>query len=237
MRSFVASLDPLAMKSHMAALRAVWESRMVSQSIGQYLTLYWDALRKRQRAEGVGIDTILKEIGSGVLVLDNILCDSIAFDSDDWQDSLTWLQASGSELSEVLFTEVDLQWSVFTGAILDNVSFNGCTLSDSNFDGAFIFECDLSDKELSGSTFRGIDADCVIYAHSDRGRVRLEGKDVIGFLRYKGAATDSLEDYFSYQFHPKFPIMQKISERLTGQRNSQLDGRAIFSDIVSYQKL
>jgi hypothetical protein len=46
----------------------------------------------------------------------------------------------------------------------------------------------------------------------------------IGYLRYRGAPTDPVGDFYRYQHHPRFSIVQKICDRVTQQKHSQLRG-------------
>jgi hypothetical protein len=94
-----------------------------------------------------------------------------------------------------------------------------------DFTKCLIFECDLTGTTVSGADFRQFDADSTFFLRNGGEEVvRLSGKAAIGYLKYQGAKTDDVEDFFWLQHHPKFSIIIKICEPLTQQRNNQLRG-------------
>jgi hypothetical protein len=52
----------------------------------------------------------------------------------------------------------------------------------------------------------------------------LSGPAAIGWLKFRGADTDPVEPFFELQHHEKFPIVYKICENISEQKNSQLRG-------------
>lgn len=115
--------------------------------------------------------------------------------------------------------------SNFSAAIADTVSFRDADLSVANFECCLLFECDFSGATVKDANFRDIDADSSIIVADHRGEVvQLSGKLAIGYFSFSGAQTSPVDDIFIYVHHPKFSILEKICEKVSEQRNSQLRG-------------
>ena len=52
----------------------------------------------------------------------------------------------------------------------------------------------------------------------------LQSDDLIGWLKFHGMQTDAIDDFFVVQHEPKFPILEKIVEKLCEQNKRQLLG-------------
>ncbi|MHB0667781.1 hypothetical protein, partial [Roseomonas mucosa] len=90
---------------------------------------------------------------------------------------------------------------------------------------SYFFECDISGSTLQGADFRGIDPESsFLVSHSNNTMRQLSNMDAIGFLNFNGAKTDPIDDIYIYKNHPKFPMIAKICEKVSEQRNSQLRG-------------
>ena len=135
------------------------------------------------------------------------------------------LNASNSTFSEVQFDGLTLSKSNFSGATADTASFRDTDLTGSTFEASFLFECDFSGATVQDANFQNIDLDSSINVVSANGEVaQLTGKAAIGYLKFSGAHTSPVDDIFVYIHHPKFSILEKICEKVSEQRNSQLRG-------------
>ncbi|KQR81191.1 hypothetical protein ASG07_12030 [Sphingomonas sp. Leaf343] len=115
--------------------------------------------------------------------------------------------------------------SDFSEAVLDGVNFSGSDLTGVSFKSSMLFECNFIDANLDGADFIGVDPDIDIIAKSaDGAESVLSGKHAIGYLRFAGASTDYIDNFYIYSNHRLFPIIAKISEKLTTNRNNQLRG-------------
>lgn len=131
------------------------------------------------------------------------------------------LNLNGSGLVDCSMEGGAFDGSNFSATILDNVSFRNSSLRGCDFRSSLIFECDLSDADVAQADFRHLDKDSNFGV---TGNVILAGQDARGYLKWRGAIVDEVDAYHVYQFHPKFGIVSKILEKISGQKNSQKRG-------------
>lgn len=224
MRGFVASIDILALESLWGTLGELWPQRLTMQGLGAYLTLLWESGAK---LEG-GLREALRILGSvgstEAIPLNDLSLKDLDFNTY-FKDNGIRLNASNSTMAESSFHDVDLTGSTFAGAILDTISFRGTNLSSVSFLNAFLFECELTDAIVEGADFTGLEADSTLVIMDADGRATvLSGAPALGYLKYRGATTAPVEDIHVYRNHPKYSIVEKICEKISEQRNSQLRG-------------
>lgn len=223
MRSFVGSVSEEQAAVLLGSLAELWPSRASFSTIGQYLVLIWDAARKREGGLKSALSNLTGDRSDG-LQISQITLKSVDLSRDLHTQSLR-VHAENSELGELSFDGIDLTGSDFSGTVLDTVSFKDCELKECRFNGALIFECDFTNSDVSGADFSHIDGDSNFFVMSEGGISSIfSGRAAIGYLRYKGASTSPVEDYYVFKNHPRFSIVEKICERLSEQRNSQLRG-------------
>jgi uncharacterized protein YjbI with pentapeptide repeats len=135
------------------------------------------------------------------------------------------INASSSSLADVRFDGLNMQGSNLDAVLADAVSFRDCSISFGTFRSSFLFECDMSGTNVEGADFHDLDPDSTIFISDTDGKLTLlSGDAAIGYLRYNSARTDPVDDIHIYRHHPKFPILKKICEKVSEQRNSQLRG-------------
>lgn len=224
MRNFVSSITELEIEYLTTNLSELWPSRQSFSSLGLYLVLLWDAMHKSSDDFMTSLRYITGSRTSGNIQISYTSLKNIDFTFDFAGQSLR-LDAEGSDFSECRFDGIDLRGSNFSESALDTVSFRDYDLSGCRFERALLFECDLSGTSVRGADFSKIDEDSnFVVENIGGGRAILSGKAAIGYLSYHGAKTAWIESYFVFRNHSKFSIVEKICERLSEQRNSQLRG-------------
>lgn len=224
MRSFAGSITEENRTALLQVLADLWPQRGAHHSLGPYLTLLWEAARRQQGGLRGSLLALSGNNSGEIVQLSSVALKQLDFQKD-FQGSALCINAAGSELEEINFEGIDLTRSDFTGATLDAISFRGCDLSECTFGSALLFECDLVGATLSGADFKDLDKDShIIVKLTDYSVCTLSDKFAIGYLRYHGAITSEIEDYFVHYHNPKFSILEKICERLTDQKYSQLRG-------------
>lgn len=222
MRSFVSSLRRERLLDLWRILGELWTKRATDERIGGYLSVLWDsAIRLDNRYEEA-----LSLLGSNQenLAINDVTLKGIDFSVLKSGGAKT-VNASGSTLSEIRFDGLPLRKSNFRDVVADTVSFRDTDLSDANFEASFLYECDLSGSTVQDANFQNIDSDSsIIVVDSNGGIAQLSGKAAVGYLKFGGARTSPVEDIFVYVHHPKFSILEKICEKVSEQRNSQLRG-------------
>lgn len=222
MRSFVASLTGDVRDTVLSSLRDIWPQRG-SEPIGLYLSLCWDLLR---RGPGLGpsLAFVCGGIDDGTLNINDIQLDSVELSNLVLCMDKLVLHAKNGSLAKVKVCNLNLSRSDFTGSVLDEVSFENCVFDKVVFRNSLIFDCELIDVNLAGADFCGLDPDSNFIFRQDARRVTVSGAAAVGLLNYQGAKTDEVDPFFVWQNHPKFPIVLKICENISDQRNSQLRG-------------
>jgi len=136
------------------------------------------------------------------------------------------LKGDGSLFNMVNFESLDLSGSSFESCMFDATDFTSCTLSGASFSGSIFFGGLIHDVNVTGADFRGLDrtSEFYVFKPGSSGASLMSGDAAIGYLRYHGAITDDVGDYFIAAHHPKFPIVHKICYNISDQRKSQLLG-------------
>ena len=220
MSGFVTSMHKDSLQKIVERFGEIWSERSAHSNIGSYLSLIWPAL---MLLEGAGFDSLSGSSGKA-LMLDGVRIDGIQVANSPILSGKS-IVGNNSEFSRVSFANLNLHGSEFKGSVLDSVSFIDCNLSGAIFDGAFLFESSFINCEFNGSSFIGLDESSSIIVETSDGSIRtLEGREVIGFLAYSGGRTDDVSDFERLAFHPRISIVEKILDRLSGQRNCQVRG-------------
>lgn len=224
MRSFASSISDGETEMLLAVLSELWPARSTMSNLGPYLVLLWDAARKRPEGLRLTLASITGDRAEDGLQIAHTSIKGIDV-GQDFHDQSLKVNAESAEVSDTSFEAVNLIGSRFDGAVLDTISFRGCNLAGTSFIGALLFECDFTGANVSGANFYAIDVDSNILVTPAGGNAEaLSGKAALGYLRFNGANTGPVDDYFIYRNHPRFSIVEKICERISEQRNSQLRG-------------
>lgn len=223
MKSFAASIPGDTVLDHIQALTELWPLRRNNFFLGRYVSLLWKAFNVAPNSVVSSLRHFAYDESSEKYLFEYTIVSEIDF-SSVFRGKQFGAAFSGSEVSESSFDGVDLGMSSFRETILDNVSFKSANLFRCDFSGSLIFECDLTDAILSEADFRGLDIDSNIKFSRDKNSHVVSGKAALGYLRFCGALTDEVDDYYVWSNHPRFPIVEKILERIAEQRNSQLRG-------------
>lgn len=222
MRAFLAALPEESSNQYLQAMESSWSNRS-QQSMGVYFAAAFDLLRTRPEGLRASLSRLMRA-PEGRLEFSDVSLRDVEFINSE-MGAATQFICNGSTLTEVIFRGLDMTNSNFEGATFDRCSFIECKLNSSNFRSTLIFESNFNRVEVEGCDFSAIDYDSNIVAANSEGEpILLSGRGAIGFLKYHGAKTDDVSSYHELQHHPRFAIVQKICERISEQRNSQLRG-------------
>ncbi|UZW62925.1 NACHT domain-containing protein [Lysobacter enzymogenes] len=224
MRSFVAALTAGNSRDFLTALQNQWSKRQLP-NLGAFITLSYDLLSVQ---DGGLIKNLARTVGktsSGSLDFDRVTLKEIDLSVDTIGNEKFFCQANDASLVDINLRGADLSGSQFEGSTLDRVTMIGVNLSGANFKSSLIFECDFTGVNVDKADFSSLDLDSNFMVRSGDGKVvALSGQSAIGWLKHCGALTDSIPAYYELQHHDKFPIVEKICEHISDQRNSQLRG-------------
>lgn len=225
MRNFVASITDEAADSIWTALSEVWPRRVNDYELGSYICLLWN----RACRDPHGVKNVIRRLTGNtaeeVIDLNAVTLKDIDLAGLVSGDEFCTLNLSSSVLVDCSMEREVFDNSDFELAIFDGVSFRDSSLRGCNFRSAFIFECDLTGADVTGADFRQIEKDSTFgSAGVGAGKIILAGDDALGYLKWHGALVDDVDDYYALQFHPKFGMVSKIIEKISGQKNSQKRG-------------
>jgi len=226
MRRFFSSKRKAEIASAFEQLVVAWTQRSAHFPIGKYLELAWDGLSSLSEKEGAGKQS---EKGRVLFLLESrdlSFQDITASNLEITFDAMTKVRTSfsGAELASVKFKNCHL--ADMRNALLDGVVFENCDFSSCNFSGAWLVDCRFINCNLSGGLFTSMDRDSQIAVdqRSDVGGKFYTGAELIGLLRFKGAITDDVDEYYVFCHHPKYSIVYKIMTKLGEQAKRQLLG-------------
>jgi uncharacterized protein YjbI with pentapeptide repeats len=222
MRSFVASLPAGLAGDVLVTLQSRWTKKR-SPALGAFLPLVSDLLAKQDGGFSKAVHRVAGKSGSGNLDFEGAEIKDFDFAFFADRKKFT-VDAKASRLSSVSLKALDLSGSDFSAATLDSVLFTDADIRRVKFDGAWLFECDLTGANVDGAAFIGLERDSSFVVRQDSEMIVLSGPAAIGWLKFRGADTDPVEPFFELQHHEKFPIVYKICENISEQKNSQLRG-------------
>lgn len=225
MRNFVASISSDSAEAIWTAFAEVWPRRINDLELGPYVCLLWDlACRSPKGAKGV-FGNVINKGEDHKINLNAVSLRDVNLSALSREEGPCSINLAGSVLVDCSMENSAFDNSDFEESVLDNVSFRESSLQNCNFKSSLIFECDFSGCDIKGADFRGIDKDSTFGIVNYSGeKVILTGDDALGYLKWHDATVDDVQDYHTFQFHPKFGIVTKIIENLSGQRNSQKRG-------------
>jgi hypothetical protein len=87
-----------------------------------------------------------------------------------------------------------------------------------------LLEVDVSDADVRGSCFQKLVEPLVILVDDPKApasKLRLEGNEAVGYLRFAGAQTDAVPPHFVYRHHSRFSIVEKICRKISEQGKRQ----------------
>lgn len=222
MRGFVAALPGELATKYLQAMESSWTKRS-QQNLGTYFSAAFDLLRTRPEGLRLSLARLMRA-PEGRLEFSDVSLKDIEFTSVEIGQRAQFI-CNGATLTEVIFRGLDMRESNFEGATFDRCSFIDCILTSSNLKSTLLFESNFNQVEVEECDFTLMDNDSNIVAANSEGEpIILSGRGAVGFFRYHGAKTDDVSPYHELRHHPRFSIVQKICERISEQRNSQLRG-------------
>lgn len=228
MQTFAAAIPIANIGRLFSALQAVWsQAEFNGAGKGQVLCLLWDAFLTLFPTDGDrprAVLSVISKIGRG---LRDVMVSRLNFSTNGNPSDLSNLSFEGATLSFVKLECADLSGCDFTDCVLDSVSLSDANLSGANLSGALLMDVTLIGTNLTGCRCVRLDPDtiCLIVDDFALARpVRIEGRYAIGYLRFHGAITDPIPDYFVYAHHPRFDIVSKIVINLSKESQRQRRG-------------
>ena len=228
MRTFAAAMSSEDVARVLSSLQAAWRSvEFDGVGKGQALCLFWDAFLSKSMDSGARTRALLSKfsgIGGG---LQGVSFNRLDLSSEARPADLARMSFRGANMSFVHLDFANLDSSDFSGAVLDSVSLTSATLTNANLCNSLLVDTNLVGANLSGAQCLGISPDSTSlivewneWPHSRQ----VDDQYAIGYLRYKGALTDPIEDYFVFAHHPRFDIVDKIVTNLSKQAQRQRRG-------------
>lgn len=224
MRQFFAARQPKAVEASLAKIKQFWASKE-SLSASVFLSVAWHALEDRKSGLVEALKEICGDSAIGRVDLSDITLTRLEVMGEKPNHKII-LKGDGSLFNMVNFESLDLSGSSFESCMFDATDFTSCTLSGASFSGSIFFGGLIHDVNVTGADFRGLDrtSEFYVFKPGSSGASLMSGDAAIGYLRYHGAITDDVGDYFIAAHHPKFPIVHKICYNISDQRKSQLLG-------------
>lgn len=227
MKIFVNSIDKPTKAKYLNSLSILWKSSGVDRGKGQLLNLLWESVLGLYSNNADFNRECLNTIAGNPPQLQSIDINKLKFSSKESPADLNKINFQSSAIYDLSFVSADLNHSDFSNCTIENCNFSGCNLTNSSFSGSFMIEIDLTDCILFGCNFTKIqpsDISILLADSSSMVRNTLHSKDALGYLNYKGAFTDHVESKYIIQNHPKFPIVDKIIDKLSEQLLRQRRG-------------
>lgn len=208
MLMFTKSMPKEMLNGAFAQFSAFWPSRESHRGLDQMLTLLWSARRHLDRKTKTVRESLASLVGDS-LDLSNCTISNLNFElSKDAQ--LQRINLSGSILTGVNFSQVDLSDANISGSALDEVDFWGTRSHNANFNHAVMLDCNLTEIDCKGATFFGIDKESTAIVRNGTHAITLDVRGICGYLRRRGAQTDPVDPYYMYSIEPHFDICEKI---------------------------
>lgn len=228
MRTFAAAMSSEEVERLLSALQNAWR-RVEFDGVGkgQALCLFWDAFFSRSTDGGDRTRALLSKfsgIGGG---LQEVVLNRLDLSSEIRPADLAGMSFRGANFSFVQFDFANLDGTDLSGTVLDSVSLANTTLTNANLANALLMDTNLVGANLAGAKCEGISPDStslIVESNEWPHSRRVDGQYAIGYLRYKGAQTDPIADYFVFAHHPRFDIVDKIVTNLAKQAHRQRRG-------------
>ena len=200
MRLFVSSCTKEFKQGLLTNIQRILKNRYGEDSVGQLLTLVWDALIQLYSDHEDPVQKCLSSICSGPIDLSGIEINRLSFSSAETPANVEHSKFSGSTMLSVSFANANARASDFSGSLLDGVSFSEAIVDDASFNSAFIVDADFSGASIERADFTGIaqgDISIVVDSPDSLGpKLHLEGLDALGYLKFNGANTETVPTYF-----------------------------------------
>jgi uncharacterized protein YjbI with pentapeptide repeats len=220
MRIFVASRNIEELRRDFAALRRLWVERKPYAPIGGILSMLWDGVLRLFDHAADPVRTCLQDLSGERIAVNEVILARMRMSYLDRRSDLSGASFSGSELTEIDFAGAGLRGAAFERTIVEGSRLTECDLREARFIGSLLIDVDISGAMVKDADFRGIDEESSIVV----GTERLVGEEARGYLRFVGARTDDVHPFLVYQFHPRFPIVDKVCRRLGTQAQCQRRG-------------
>jgi len=227
MRMFAASTllhmrtDLLKNLSHM------WKDPQSSSFRGQYLSLLWDGFISLAGNNAPGIKQIIKTVAGSPADFNFTRLARLSLSTESIATNLRRANFSNAILSDIELSGADLKGSIFHDATIENVNFSTSILRGSSFCGAFIIDSEFTGADLFEVDFSHVSPNDISIYQEGRERnskVLLQGSRALGYLKFMGAITDPIPDFFVICNYPSFVVVDKIVEKLAEQNVRQRRG-------------
>lgn len=224
MRAFAASMGNEESEKVIARLQELWPHRDESP-INVFISFFWEAMRLRPQGLVGSLSEIARVTEKETINLSGLSLDRVTLSKNDCRNGKIRLLGERSHLSNSLISDLDMSGSSLSMGTIDSVTFSDVNLSNVDFRGSLLFECGFRNVSINGADFRNIEDGSNVVAWKESGSFEiLSDKELLGYLRFHGALTDDVEDFFVAKHHEKFSIVMKICENIAEQKKSQHRG-------------
>lgn len=226
MSTFITSLPNKTLLSIRTAIKQNWKRLQHCAGIGNVLSVLWGGLSHLDIKKPFA--SILPELMGKPTEIRGINLYRISFSNNVVKSSYKSIHFHDSTLSDVNMAHATLDEASFNGCLLEEVNLTDAVLKNTQFNDCLFYHLNLSSIQFEDVTFADIDLDSsiVVKLRKDEPPQIFLGKMAIGYLKYKGAVTDPVEDIYVMAHHPNFAIMDKICDKLTTQTIHQRLGLA-----------
>lgn len=223
MRQFAQSMPTAIRKLAFEKLRSQWPNRDFSTA-GTFASLLWMAILEIRSNPVDSISQVFGRNSNKQIDFSGIALDRIHLDCGIQETSEIAVDLNSSYVFSSSLVNLVLDRSTFVGSMLEEVSFKDCSLKGVDFSSSYIFECVFQNVDFNGADFRKLDHCSFFIREYAGGAIHYSDLPAIGYLKYHGAITDDVPDFYVASNHPKFSIVTKICENISAQKNSQLRG-------------
>uniref|UniRef100_C6E3B0 Putative signal transduction protein with Nacht domain n=1 Tax=Geobacter sp. (strain M21) TaxID=443144 RepID=C6E3B0_GEOSM len=217
MRIFVASIDSDSKNDFLKSMTALWQNSnsKMDRGKGQLLTLLWEGLLSIFQKEQDPAALCLKAVASEPPQLQHIELDKLELSSERHPAALKGANFNSSTLYGIKFSSAKLDGANFTDCTIEGCNFSYADLNNATFSRSLLIDCDITGASLDNADFTGVHHTDITVVIDEKGaRKVLDGKNAIGYLRYRGAKTDQVENLYVLKNHQDFPVVDKILVKL-----------------------
>jgi uncharacterized protein YjbI with pentapeptide repeats/Cdc6-like AAA superfamily ATPase len=228
MRTFAAAISNEEVARILSSLQNAWRSvDFDGVGKGQALCLFWGAFLGKSMEDDDQTRSLLSKFASIGEGLKEVSLNRLDLSSEARPADLAGMSFRGANFSFIQLDFANLAGADFSGSVLDSVSLSNATLTNTNLSNSLLVDTSLVGANLSSAQCVGISPDStslIVESNEWPHSKQIEGQYAIGYLRYKGALTDPVADYFVFAHHPRFEIVDKIVTNLSKQAQRQRRG-------------
>jgi hypothetical protein len=222
MRAFATSMGTERIREVERDLREVWDVLRKGQAdLGVLFVMFWDGLLRIHDGDG---EKVIQSLTRGSMDMSGLRIQDWILALRPGKVKISGISFRESELSSVSFAGLAIEKSDFSHSTLDAVDFTEATLTDVSLSNCWLVDSVFVGTTLENVDFRGLDRESILTARVGGVLKRLSSDEAIGFLRFHGATTDDVDEYYVLQNHSNFSIVEKIVDRLVSQAKSQYRG-------------